>query len=91
MEAGRLCEERECCEYGDLNWEITQCINCNCDFLPVKHHDRDRDHLYYDYYDNYDEGDICFDCVAPLIYRERFNNCLEELLIVHKCLNRHNL
>ena len=69
MEAGRMCEEIDCCEWGDYNNEETYCLSCDITFIPKDEHDKDTQKIYDWYYfgkDDIDEGDICFKCVKKL-------------------------
>ena len=67
MEAGRLCEEEECCEWGDLNNVITFCYVCDKNFIPNDEHDKDISNSFLYYYGSEkDVGDICYKCLKEL-------------------------
>jgi DNA modification methylase len=69
LDAGRWCEEDECCEYGDLNRTLTDCSFCPNKFFPFENHQIDFD-LYNRYYTEDDDGDICYHCLRDY-YKER--------------------
>lgn len=74
MEAGRMCEEKQCCEWGDYNNEPTYCVHCDKTFIPNEEHDEDTEGIYNWYYfgdDDVDEGDICFACVKILFVSQK--------------------
>jgi DNA modification methylase len=69
LDAGRWCEEDECCEYGDLNRTLTDCSFCPNKFFPFENHQIDFN-LYNRYYTEDDDGDICYHCLRDY-YKER--------------------
>lgn len=72
--AGRLCEEKDCCEWGDLNWCEAICVKCDIEFIPAREHEKDNnnDNRYQNYYgSNDDEGDICYKCLCKLNNQDR--------------------
>ena len=67
MEAGRLCEEPECCEWGEANWLESECGMCEIIMIPAVEHEKDEDSLYENYYGSPDDdGDICYVCLTNL-------------------------
>jgi|TARA_R110000772_G_C13104053_1_gene420018 hypothetical protein len=69
MDAGRMCEEADCCAWGDANWMESECWKCDKTIIPAREHDKDncRDNRYYNYYSSEEDiGDICFKCLCNL-------------------------
>ena len=69
MEPGRMCEELDCCEWGDANNMESECWKCHKTIIMRYEHDKDNrfDNRYYNYYSSEDdEGDICYDCLCTL-------------------------
>ena len=67
MDAGRLCPETGCCEYGDLNNEETECCECKKIIIPVEEHEFDKKEYYQNYYGSeLDDGDICYECLEKI-------------------------
>ena len=67
--AGRLCCETECCEWGNINSESTNCSICDISFIPNIEHNKDINDYYIEYYGtDKDDGDICLLCLINIFF-----------------------
>jgi hypothetical protein len=71
MDAGRLCEEKDCCDWGDINNLNTECFTCSKSIVPKEEHDKsfqEETEYYNEYYGTeLDDGDICYNCLTKII------------------------
>lgn len=74
MDAGRMCEETGCCDYGDANNMETECCMCSKLIIPREEHDKsfeEQSELYNNYYgSDLDDGDICYECLKKIMIYE---------------------
>ena len=82
LDAGRWCEELDCCEWGDLNNKLTDCTFCPNKFIPYKNHELDFD-LYKRYYENDDDGDICIHCLKEYYKKKDLINYDGDSILVY--------
>jgi hypothetical protein len=78
-EAGRLCEEEDCCEYGDTNNIETECCKCSREMIPSEEHNKDYSELFQKYYGSEeDDGDICYECLCKIEFEDSEDEATDE-------------
>ena len=66
-ECGIVLEEEDCCEFGDINNQESECCKCDKTMIPSEEHNKDSSDLYVRYYGSEeDDGDICYKCCVRL-------------------------
>lgn len=78
-EPGRLCEEEDCCDYGDANNQLSECCVCSRQMIPSEEHDKDESELFTKYYGSEeDDGDICYECLCKIEFEESDDESADE-------------
>ena len=78
-EAGRLCEEEDCCEFGDINNQESECCKCDKTMIPSEEHDKDDSELFLKYYGSEeDDGDICYECLCKIEFEDSEGEATDE-------------